>query len=144
MIRELAKLVQDFTHEVIPDPQRTFFALALGKLQAAPFSESQMQELRTRWFKLLPAPSEAARVPEGQPFFLRAIAQTARLMGKRMLIFWTQVLTTTVTEGWLAMATPSRGCPWSSGRRSRSGDMMNPSSKLRTATMGRPRSTLSR
>ena len=82
LIRELAKLVQDFTHEVIPDPQRTFFALALGKLQAAPFSESQMQELRTRWFKLLPAPSEAARVPEGQPFFLRAIAQTARLMGE--------------------------------------------------------------
>jgi len=74
--------VQEFTHEVIPDTQRAFFALALGKLQVAPFSEQQMGELRRRWFQLLPAPAEARVVPEGQPFYLHAIAQTARLMGE--------------------------------------------------------------
>ena len=39
-IRKLAGVIRNFTHEVIPDPQRTFFALALGKLQVAPFSNS--------------------------------------------------------------------------------------------------------
>ena len=29
---------------------------------------------------LLPSPSLAAKIPEGQPFYLHAIAQTARLM----------------------------------------------------------------
>ena len=81
-IRKLAGVIRNFTHEVIPDPQRTFFALALGKLQVAPFSDSQMQALRARWFALLPSPGEAAVVPEGQPFFLHAVAQTARMMGE--------------------------------------------------------------
>eukprot|EP00435_Cladocopium_sp_Y103_P047618 s2321_g14.t1 len=47
-IDKLANLVQKFAHEVIPDTQKAFFALALGKLQAAPFSEEQMQGLRQR------------------------------------------------------------------------------------------------
>ena len=64
------------------DTQKAFFALALGKLQNAPFSDEQMQNLRRRWFKLLPSPSTAEVVPEGQPFYLHAIAQTARLMGE--------------------------------------------------------------
>ena len=81
-ILRLGNLVKEFTHKVIPDTQRAFFALALGKLQVAPFSEEQMQDLRSRWFNLLPSPSSAATVPEGQPFFLHAIAQTARLMGE--------------------------------------------------------------
>ena len=81
-IQRLAKLVQNFTHKVIPDTQRAFFALALGKLQVAPFGEGQMAELRAQWFQLLPSPKDAATVPEGQPFFLSAIAQTARLMGE--------------------------------------------------------------
>ena len=81
-INKLSDLIKDFTHRVIPDTQRAFFALALGKLQVAPFSEDQMSELRKRWFQLLPYPAEAAVAPEGQPFFLHAVAQTARLMGE--------------------------------------------------------------
>ena len=81
-IDKLASLIRRFTHEVIPDTQRAFFALALGKFQAAPFSEEQMLSLRQQWFQLLPSPSLAATAPEGQPFFLHAIAQTARLMGE--------------------------------------------------------------
>ena len=41
-----------------------------------------MLSLRQQWFQLLPSPSLAATAPEGQPFFLHAIAQTARLMGE--------------------------------------------------------------
>lgn len=81
-ILRLSRLVQEFTHEVIPDTQRAFFALALGKLQVAPFSDEKMEDLRKRWFQLLPTPAEAGVVPEGQPFYLHAIAQTARLMGE--------------------------------------------------------------
>ena len=81
-IRRLSRLVQEFTHEVIPDTQRAFFALALGKLQVAPFSDEKMEGLRKRWCQLFPTPAEAGVVPEGQPFYLHAIAQTARLMGE--------------------------------------------------------------
>jgi hypothetical protein len=81
-IQQLAGLIQEFTHKVIPDTRRAFFALALGKLTAAPFQEEQMEALRRRWFQLLPSPAQAAKIPEGQPFYLHAIAQTARLMGE--------------------------------------------------------------
>ena len=81
-IDKLSRIIKDFTHEVVPDTQKAFFALALGKMKVAPFSDEQMQELRRRWFQLLPSPSMAAKVPEGQPFFLHAIAQSARLMGE--------------------------------------------------------------
>eukprot|EP00435_Cladocopium_sp_Y103_P007668 s5210_g2.t1 len=80
-IEGLAKLIQEFTKEVIPDAQRMFFALSLGKLERAPFSEGKMSELRSRWFQMLPSPAEASKLPEGQPFYLHALAQTARKMG---------------------------------------------------------------
>ena len=79
---ELANLVKQFTHQYIGDTQRMFFALSLGKMTQAPFDEQALQDLRERWFSMLPDPGEARQVPEGQPFFLRAIAQTARLTGE--------------------------------------------------------------
>ena len=81
-IDRLAGLVRDFTHQVIPNTQKAFFALALGKLQDAPFTEGQMQGLRKQWFQMLPSPGQAAVIPEGQPFYLHAIAQRARAMGE--------------------------------------------------------------
>eukprot|EP00435_Cladocopium_sp_Y103_P028867 s3838_g7.t1 len=80
-IQRLGALIKDFTKKTIPDTQRMFFALSLGKLEKAPFSEAQMEELRGQWFQMLPSPAEAAKVPDGQPFFLHALAQTARKMG---------------------------------------------------------------
>eukprot|EP00435_Cladocopium_sp_Y103_P049925 s2541_g15.t1 len=74
-------LVKDFTKKTIPDTQRMFFALSLGKLEKAPFSDAQMEELRRQWFQMLPSPAEASKVPDGQPFFLHALAQMARKMG---------------------------------------------------------------
>eukprot|EP00435_Cladocopium_sp_Y103_P065264 s836_g27.t1 len=81
-IDRLAALIKNFTREVIKDTQRMFFALSLGKLERAPFTEEQMERLRRAWFAMLPAPEEAEKIPEGQPFFLHALAQTARKMGE--------------------------------------------------------------
>lgn len=68
-IQQLAGLIQEFTHKVIPDTRRAFFALALGKLPAAPFQEEQMEALRRHWFQLLPSPAQVAKIHEGQPSF---------------------------------------------------------------------------
>ena len=73
---ELSNLVKQFTHQYIGDTQWMFFALSLGKMTQASFDEQALQDL------MLPDPGEARQVPEGQPFFLRAIAQTARLTGE--------------------------------------------------------------
>eukprot|EP00435_Cladocopium_sp_Y103_P048825 s2527_g14.t1 len=81
-IDRLAALIKNFTREVIKDTQRMFFALSLGKLERAPFTEEQMERLRRAWFAMLPSPEEAEKIPEGQPFFLHALAQTARKMGE--------------------------------------------------------------
>ena len=78
----LSDLIKQFTHQYIGDTQRTFFALALGKMTQAPFDDQALRDLRERWFAMLPDPGEAKQVPEGQPFFLKAVAQTARLVGE--------------------------------------------------------------
>lgn len=60
---------------------RATFALALGKLETSPFKEKGMNDLRKQWFALLPDGGRASEVPEGQPFWLHALAQSLRLMG---------------------------------------------------------------
>ena len=56
-------------------------AMALGKVKSQPFSEEELGALRSEWFALLPNPAEAAKVPDFQPFFLFAMAQTVKEMG---------------------------------------------------------------
>ena len=80
-IESLDEVVGSFCRKTFPDPQRLVLAMALGKVKAQPFTESQLSGLRAEWFGLLPDPVEAARVPPHQPFFLYAISRTLEAMG---------------------------------------------------------------
>ena len=77
----LSKVVDKHLAMMFPDPQRSAIALALGKVSSKPFSDQQLDALREDWFALLPDPVRAREIPEFQPFFLHAMAQTARLSG---------------------------------------------------------------
>lgn len=57
------------------------FKLVTGKLEGSPFSETCLQEVRSKWFRLLDDPSDAAVVDEGQPFYLRALSQWLKRFG---------------------------------------------------------------
>ena len=112
-IQQLAGLIQEFTHKVIPDTRRDFFALALGKLPAAPFQEEQMEALRRHWFQLLPSPAQAAKIHEGQPSFTcTPLRKLPGLWGKRTRTSWTRDQAIIVTGAWLGMSTPFLGSPW--------------------------------
>ena len=78
---KIRRLVDDFCQRTVPDLGKGILMLALSKHQQSPFSRAELQSLREAWFKLLPDPHSAAQVPDGQPFFLHALAQSLRLMG---------------------------------------------------------------
>ena len=80
MGRKLKELLQEFVVSQIGDLRKEAFHLALGRLQGSPFSESALQKLRERWAQLLPSPSSAMELTEGQPFFLHLLAQTLEVM----------------------------------------------------------------
>ncbi|CAE8607179.1 unnamed protein product, partial [Polarella glacialis] len=63
-----------------PDAVKTVMHLAVGKEIHRPSGE-EMGCLREDWFRLLPDPEMASKLPEYQPFFLHAMAQTADLQG---------------------------------------------------------------
>ena len=79
--RSLAELIDRFCISKLGDLSRATMKLALGRFQTSPFSEEDMAELRAAWFKLLPDPKKAAEVPNDQPFWLFALAQSLRQMG---------------------------------------------------------------
>ena len=68
-VASLRNLLDEFIRTEIGDPQRAYFMLALGKYDAAPFSECAMTCLRASWFKLLEDPASASYLEPGQPFF---------------------------------------------------------------------------
>ena len=73
-------LAQCVTAE-IPDLRLLAFKLVTGKLQESPFSEGALTRVRAKIFDLLPDPQDARVVDEGQPFYLRALAQWLREFG---------------------------------------------------------------
>ena len=81
LAQKLHALVQGFVVEKISDVKKEFFRLSMGKMQEAPFGDSDMDRLRQGWFSLLPDPEAAKLVAEGQPFFLEALSQTSRILG---------------------------------------------------------------
>ena len=76
----LAELVRAYTLKAFPNLSRSTFELALGRFKESPVPETLIQELRMKWFAMLPQPELASQVPESQPFFLHAVGQTLRLM----------------------------------------------------------------
>ena len=67
-----------YTIKWFPDLKRATFQL--GHFKESPIAEADLNELRTKWFELLPQPRQAAEVPEFQPFLLFALGQTLRKM----------------------------------------------------------------
>ena len=78
--RAMFNVLKSFVEQVIPDPKRTAFELALGRLQSSPFSLEQLRGLRAEWFQCIETflgggCSWAGEVADSQPFFLRAISE---------------------------------------------------------------------
>ena len=59
---------------------RATFRLATGKWDGPLFPKDKLDTLREDWFRMLPDPERAKEVTPGQPFFLRAIAQTLEIL----------------------------------------------------------------
>lgn len=78
---KLATLIDKFCVNKLGDLSKATMRLALGRFESSPFTETDLDELRKEWFKLLPSPVEASMVPPDQPFLLHAVAQSLRLMG---------------------------------------------------------------
>ena len=104
----LSNLVKQFTHQYIGDTQRTFFALALGKMTQAPFSEQALQDLRERWFAMLPDLKRPDRFRKANPFFSGPWLKLHDWLEKRMRTSWTRERTIIAKEGWWAFSIRSR------------------------------------
>ena len=69
----------------IPDHTRLCFELATGKVKQSPFSEPLLEEARALWFSSLTREGmddcRLKAVPEFQPFFLPALAETLKQLG---------------------------------------------------------------
>eukprot|EP00435_Cladocopium_sp_Y103_P066733 s1270_g29.t1 len=72
---DIFKILEETVLESIPDIRRAAFEVVTGKLERSPFSEGALNKLRDKWFALLSDKADAAVVDEGQPFYLRALAQ---------------------------------------------------------------------
>ena len=77
----LRDLVDEFCRSKIKDLARQTFELALGRVKESPFSKTDLDDLRRKWFNLLPDPRQAGVLVPGQPFFLHALAQSLRQLG---------------------------------------------------------------
>eukprot|EP00435_Cladocopium_sp_Y103_P055965 s367_g18.t1 len=75
------QILADGVREAIPDVRRESFKLVTGKLTESPFTVECLNKLRARLFELLPDPGDASVVDDGQPFFLRALAQWLKVFG---------------------------------------------------------------
>ena len=65
-------LLLDCVNKCIGDVRKEAFKLVTGKITESPFNEQALSDLRDGWANLLPDPTDAKVVDEGQPFFLRA------------------------------------------------------------------------
>ena len=79
----LHRLALDFLNEHVPKPKELCMSLLTGKLEGSPFSAKHLGELRSKWAGLVcPRVDQATFLekPQGQPFFLRALACTAEAL----------------------------------------------------------------
>ena len=79
------EVLNQFVKDTIRDPQQTVCLLALGRFKQSPFTKEDLDRLRQSWFGCIEAAMGAKQqaldsVPESQPFYLHALALTARLL----------------------------------------------------------------
>ena len=77
----LRDMVDKFCKDKIKDLAKQTFQLALGRFKESPFSKTDLDDLRSKWFSLLPDPRQAELLVPGQPFYLHALAQSLRQLG---------------------------------------------------------------
>ena len=77
----LRDMVDKFCKDKIKDLAKQTFQLALGRFKESPFSETDLDDLRRKWFDLLPDRRQAEVLVPGQPFYLHALAQSLRQLG---------------------------------------------------------------
>ncbi|CAE7249029.1 unnamed protein product [Symbiodinium sp. CCMP2592] len=83
--RRLNGLVQQFVAEQVPDCQLLELKLATGQILESPFDEGAMRRLREDWAALVCETDGAKHeglleVPDPQPFYLRLLSHTSRLL----------------------------------------------------------------
>eukprot|EP00435_Cladocopium_sp_Y103_P029251 s3649_g7.t1 len=69
------RLLLDGVHSAVQDIRKEAFKLVTGKLQESPFSVELLADLRRKLADLLRDPTDALVRDNGQPFFLRLLAQ---------------------------------------------------------------------
>ncbi|CAE7041883.1 unnamed protein product [Symbiodinium sp. CCMP2592] len=83
--RRLNGLVQQFVAEQVPDCQLLALKLATGQILESPFDEGAMRRVREDWAALVCETDGAKHeglleVPDPQPFYLRLLSHTSRLL----------------------------------------------------------------
>ena len=78
--RQLKDLVRGFVLENVPDLAKATFRLATGHWDGPLFEPEPLNKLREDWFNMLPDPLRAREMIPYQPFYLRAMAQTLRIL----------------------------------------------------------------
>ena len=68
----LAALIDKFCDEKLGDLGTA--TIRLGRFQKSPFTEEDLQMLRQRWFDM--DKEKAKELPENQPFYFNALAQS--------------------------------------------------------------------
>ena len=66
--------------ENVPDLAKATFRLATGHWDGPLFAPEPLNKLREDWFNMLPDPLRAREMIPYQPFYLRAMAQTLRIL----------------------------------------------------------------
>ena len=80
LLKASEERVQKFVLKCVPDVAKATFCLATGKRDGPLFPKNKLDALREDWFRMLPDPERAQEVTPGQPFFLRAMAQTLEIL----------------------------------------------------------------
>ena len=80
IVMAITRILEDLVQEAIQDVKHKSMELALGRLEGSPFSEEQLWRARERICDLLPAPETAKEMPERQPFMLRMLGQSMKLL----------------------------------------------------------------
>ncbi|CAE7860247.1 unnamed protein product, partial [Symbiodinium necroappetens] len=78
--RDLRGRVRRFVLENVPDLAKATFRLATGHWDGPLFAPAPLAKLREDWFNMLPDPLRAREMIPHQPFYLRAMAQTLRIL----------------------------------------------------------------
>lgn len=75
LAQEAFEILATCVRAEIPDVRKEAFKLVTGKLEQSPFSTEALAAVRSKLFALLPDPTDAEVLDDGQPFYLRGLAQ---------------------------------------------------------------------